>query len=111
MSNLVSYEPLVESTISVFLKRTEELFERAGGVCDFPRWLQFFAFDVIGELTWGKRIGFIEDNEDVSGIVAFIARFLEYAGPVSYISEESPIASSRVDGEYRLARCLSSIYC
>jgi hypothetical protein len=83
MSSLVSYEPLVESTLSVFLSQTEKLFESQDKVCNFGRWLQFFAFDVIGELTWSKRIGFIERNEDVSGIIGFIAGFLEYAGPVS----------------------------
>ena len=83
MSSLVSYEPLVESTLSVFLSQTEKLFESQGSVCNFGRWLQYFAFDVIGELTWSKRIGFIERNEDVSGIIEFIASFLEYAGPVS----------------------------
>jgi hypothetical protein len=67
----------------VFLSQTEKLFESKSKVCNFGRWLQFFAFDVIGELTWSKRIGFIERNEDVSGIVGFIASFLEYAGPVS----------------------------
>lgn len=82
MSSLVSYEPLVESTLSVFLNQTEKLFESKGSVCNFSRWLQYFAFDVIGELTWSKRIGFIERNEDVSGIIEFIAGFLEYAGPV-----------------------------
>lgn len=83
MSSLVSYEPLVESTLSVFLNETEKKFESQGTVCNFSRWLQYFAFDVIGELTWSKRIGFIERNEDVSGIIEFIASFLEYAGPVS----------------------------
>lgn len=86
MSSMVSYEPLVESTLSVFLDQTEKLFESRGKACDFGRWLQYFAFDVIGELTWSKRIGFIERNEDVSGIIGFIAGFLEYAGPVSSLA-------------------------
>jgi len=45
-------------------------------VCNFGRWLQFYAFDVIGELTWSKTLGFVERNEDVDGIVAFLGRFL-----------------------------------
>jgi hypothetical protein len=85
MSSLVSYEPIVESTLSVFLSQTEKLFERQSRVCNFGQWLQFFAFDVIGELTWSKRIGFIERNEDVNGIIGFIAGFLEYAGPVNLL--------------------------
>ena len=41
-----------------------------------------FAFDVVGELTWSKRIGFVERDEDVDGIVKFIGDFLSYAGPI-----------------------------
>lgn len=41
-----------------------------------------FAFDVIGELTWSKRLGFVERDEDVEGIVKFIGAFLSYAGPI-----------------------------
>ena len=83
MSSLVSYEPLVDSTTAYFLKRTQEVFADSGQVCDFTHWLQFYAFDVVGELTWSKRLGFLEKNEDVGGIVAFLGEFLSYVGPVS----------------------------
>jgi len=82
MSSLVSYEPLIESTTNVFLDKTQELFASTGQACNFSRWLQFYAFDVIGELTWSKRLGFIEKNQDVEGIVGFVSKFLDYAGPV-----------------------------
>ena len=82
MSSLVSYEPLVDSTTQIFISQTQKLFAGVGRSCDFAEWLQFYAFDVIGELTWSKRLGFVEKNEDVDGIVKFLARFLSYAGPV-----------------------------
>ncbi|KAI9659075.1 MAG: hypothetical protein M1821_002035 [Bathelium mastoideum] len=82
MSSLVSYEPLVDSTTQVFIAQTQKLFAETGKSCDFSTWLQFYAFDVIGELTWSRRLGFVEKNEDVDGIVAFLARFLSYAGPI-----------------------------
>ena len=82
MSSLVMYEPFVENTLSVFLSQTEKLFGSQAKTCDFSRWLQYFAFDVIGELTWSKRLGFIEKNEDVNGIIKFISGLLSYAGPV-----------------------------
>ena len=81
MTSLVSLEPLVDGTTRVFLAKTREVFAE-GRVCNFSRWLQYYAFDVIGELTWSRRLGFVERNEDVDGIVAFISRFLSYAGPV-----------------------------
>lgn len=83
MSSLVNYEPLVSSTIRIFLDRTQELYASSGRCCDFNQWLQYFAFDVIGDLTWSKRLGFVEENRDVDGIIAFLQRFLSYAGPVS----------------------------
>lgn len=83
MSSLVSYEPLVNSTMDVFLERTQMLFADTGESCDFNKWLQYFAFDVIGDLTWSRRIGFLERNEDVDGIIKFLGDFLSYAGPVS----------------------------
>lgn len=82
MSSLVNYEPLVDSTTDVFIEQTQKRFLESGKTCDFAQWLQFFAFDVIGDLTWSKRLGFVEKNEDVEGIVEFIGRFLAYAGPV-----------------------------
>ena len=83
MSSLVSFEPLVSSTISYFLDQTDELFVKTGESCNLSGWMQFFAFDVIGELTWSKRLGFLEKNQDIDGIIAFINGFLDYAGPVS----------------------------
>ncbi|KIV98824.1 uncharacterized protein PV09_09396 [Verruconis gallopava] len=82
MSSLVSYEPLVDSTLVLFLDQTERNFQKTAKECDLARWFQFFAFDVIGELTWSKRLGFLEKNQDIDGIIAFISKFLDYAGPV-----------------------------
>nr|POE88404.1 cytochrome p450 monooxygenase [Quercus suber] len=82
MSSLVGYEPLVDSAMDAFLEQTERRYSGTDAPCDFARWLQFFAFDVIGEVTWSTRLGFVERDEDVEGIVQFVADFLAYAGPV-----------------------------
>lgn len=89
MSTLTSYEPLVEATIEEFLTQTQKRFADKEASCDFARWLQYFAFDVIGELTWSKRLGFLERFEDVDGIVENLADFLAYAAPVSQTSRVS----------------------
>ncbi|KAI5199371.1 benzoate 4-monooxygenase cytochrome-like protein P450 [Aureobasidium subglaciale] len=83
MSSLVEYEPLVDSTTDVYIERTKELYcGEKGQRCDFTRWLQFYAFDVIGELTWSKRLGYIEKDQDVDGIIEFLNKFLSYAAPI-----------------------------
>ncbi|KAJ9604176.1 hypothetical protein H2200_011010 [Cladophialophora chaetospira] len=88
MSTLVQFEPLVDSTTLAFLDQLEKRFaDRVGpdGVCDFSTWLQFYAFDVIGELTFSKRLGFVERGEDVDGIIKNLEWLLNYAAIVGQL--------------------------
>ena len=78
LSTLVEYEPLVDSTIGTFLKQLDERFADTGDVCDFGKWLQFFAFDIIGELTFSKRLGFLESGHDVNNIMTAIEKNFDY---------------------------------
>lgn len=82
MSALVQYEPLVNEVVELFLDKTEALFAKTGEACDFALWLQYLAFDVIGQITYGKRHGFIDENEDIEGMVGFLGRLFSYVGPV-----------------------------
>jgi cytochrome P450 len=97
LTGLVGYEPLVDSTTDAFIEQTEKRYCSTGRSCNFSRWLQFFAFDVIGQLTWSKRLGFVDRDGDVGGIVKFVGDFLSYAGPVGQMSwldlifEKNPI--------------------
>src|SRR4051812_36511059 len=77
MSNLVEFEPYVDNTIGFFLGRLEEVRAqaqshshskssgRAGDACNLGTWLQWFAFDVMGEITFSKRLGFLDEAKDV----------------------------------------------
>ncbi|KIW21621.1 hypothetical protein PV08_02201 [Exophiala spinifera] len=88
MSTLVQFEPLVDSTVLEFLNQLEKRFaDRAGpaGVCDFSKWLQYYAFDVIGELTYSKRLGFIERGRDVDNIIKDLQWLLNYAAVVGQL--------------------------
>ena len=78
MSTLLSYEPLVNSTTAFFLDRTAELFAATGKTIDFPEWLQYYAFDIIGELAWSKRLGFLDEDRDVDGIIKAVNFLLDY---------------------------------
>lgn len=90
MSALVQYEPFVDNTTKLFLDQTEKLFAGNPDGCDFTQWLQFYAFDVIGEITYSKRHGFVEKNEDVEGIVGYLSKLFLYVAPVS-CSPTSPL--------------------
>jgi hypothetical protein len=83
MSILLQYEPFVNSTTELFLSQTEKLYAKTGQSCDFSLWLQFYAFDVIGEMTYSKRHGFVEENKDIDGIIEYLGRLFSYLAPVS----------------------------
>ncbi|KAK3692953.1 cytochrome P450-like protein [Podospora appendiculata] len=85
MSSLVQYEPFVDNTTKLFLKKTAQLHIDDPTPCDFTRWLQFYAFDVIGEITYSKRHGFIEKNEDIDGIVTYLTKLFLYVAPIGQI--------------------------
>ncbi|KAI0477768.1 cytochrome P450 [Xylariaceae sp. FL0804] len=85
MSALVQYEPFVDSTTRLFLAQTERLFAGEPDGCNFTEWLQFYAFDVIGEITYGKRHGFVEKNQDIDGIVQYLSSLFLYVAPIGQI--------------------------
>lgn len=82
MSTIVQYEPRVNETARVFLDQTEALFANTGRICDFKLWLQFFAFDVITQITYSRRVGFIDREEDVNGVIAWLDTMFDYSAPV-----------------------------
>lgn len=82
MSALVQYEPLVNEVIELFLQRTREIYAAPGQVCDFALWLQYFAFDVIGQITYSKQHGFVDKNEDIDGMIAYLGRLFSYIAPI-----------------------------
>jgi hypothetical protein len=94
MTALVKYEPYVNNTIKTFLAVLETRFcERPGkeGAIDFPEWLQYYAFDVVGELTYGKRHGFLDTGEDVGNIIHDSHQFLVYCFIASSVSSHQTL--------------------
>ncbi|KAK5322344.1 hypothetical protein LTR93_005547 [Exophiala xenobiotica] len=69
MTTLLDYEPFVDSTSKLFVERMNTLYANTGKVCDFGEWLQWYAFDVIGEMTFGRRFGFLEQGKDVANMI------------------------------------------
>ncbi|MCJ1384791.1 hypothetical protein MMC17_007909 [Xylographa soralifera] len=85
MSALVQYEPFVDETTEKFLDQTTALFVSKNAVCDFAAWLQFYAFDVIGNITYSKRHGFVDRGEDVDGMVQYLGKLFSYVAPVGQL--------------------------
>ncbi len=86
MSTIVQYEARVNEAAQVFLDQTEKLYASTDRVCDFKLWLQYFAFDVITEITYSRRVGFIDREEDVDGIIAWLDKLFDYSAPVCILT-------------------------
>lgn len=83
MSTLVQFEQYIDSTTTAFLEQLRVRFANNGDTtCNLSTWLQWYAFDVIGELTFSKRLGFVDHGEDVEGIIKSIEWMLDYAAVV-----------------------------
>lgn len=78
MSALVSYESYVDACADLFSQRLREIAE-AGNPLDMRHWFQCYAFDVIGLITYAKRFGFLDNGEDVGGIMSALNSHLLYA--------------------------------
>lgn len=78
---VAGYESLVDSTVEVYLSVLDKHHAGKDGpdvVIDLHTSLLYFAFDVIGDLTYGARHGFIESGKDLNGIINYVVTFLNY---------------------------------
>ncbi|KAH8808618.1 cytochrome P450 [Xylogone sp. PMI_703] len=91
MSSLLStQQPNVENTIELFCKRLDEEFvngPNAGRTCSMDQWLLFFAWDVIGQMTFSKPMGFLEKGKDDTGLLITADKALDYFATIGQIPE------------------------
>lgn len=78
MSSLVSYEPFVDKVNREFMAALADHAQRKHEF-DLFTWMQFYAFDVIGEITFGRSFGLIEAGYDKDGLL-----HAAHVGSISY---------------------------
>ncbi|KAA8644051.1 cytochrome P450 [Aspergillus tanneri] len=85
LSNVLSLEGFVDKAIQVMVEQLDIRFVETGESFDLADWLQYFAFDVMGTLTFSKRYGFLEQGQDVHGMLATIWNYMKTAAPMTQI--------------------------
>lgn len=68
MSSLMSYEPFVDKVNGEFMAALADIAQ-TGRAAGLFTWMQFYAFDVIGEITLGRSFGLIEAGYDKDGLL------------------------------------------
>lgn len=84
LTSTASFEGLVDDVLKCLLEKFDRRFAANGEIFDLGQWLQFFAFDVMGTMTFSKRYGFLDNGRDVGGTLGSIVNFMRAAAPVKY---------------------------
>ncbi|KIY02977.1 uncharacterized protein Z520_01442 [Fonsecaea multimorphosa CBS 102226] len=86
LPNLLQSEAAIDSCVNLFMDRLNEFASKREPV-DLGAWLQYFAFDVVGEVTFASKLGFLEQGKDVDGMMKAIEGMLAYAALCGQVPE------------------------
>ncbi|KIY00865.1 uncharacterized protein Z520_03531 [Fonsecaea multimorphosa CBS 102226] len=87
MTTILDFEPAVDSTTSLLISKLD-CFVASKKPLDLEVWLHRYAFDVIGEIVFSKKIGFLETETDVESIMSgirFFTKYFEFAGQIPIV--------------------------
>ena len=86
-SAAASYEPIVDKSIMILLqeirRRCRDQDSPDDGILDLSQWFLYYAFDVMGDLTYNRRFGFLESGRDMEDMISYVQNFLSYGFYVS----------------------------
>ncbi|KAJ9606160.1 hypothetical protein H2200_009121 [Cladophialophora chaetospira] len=85
LTNVLSLESYIDKCTKLFLQRLGE-FADSGKAADLGEWLQWYSFDVIGELFFGRTFGFMQQSHDHEALIASLDAFLPVLSTVSVAS-------------------------
>ncbi|KAL1867101.1 hypothetical protein Daus18300_006500 [Diaporthe australafricana] len=88
MNNMLSMEGLIDKTIRSLCEQIENRFvdgKNAGKTCDIADWITFYAWDVVGELTFSKDFGFLRGGCDQMQLIQTAESIMHYFGVVGQI--------------------------
>ncbi|KAH7024061.1 putative cytochrome P450 oxidoreductase [Ilyonectria destructans] len=105
MSSVVSYEPSVNRCIAVFCSQIDVLC-RGGQAFNMQHWLQCYAFDVIGEITYSRRFGFLDGGHDIDGMMASLAILISRSTFAGQFPWAIPLIFSLPGGVSRMLDCI-----
>ncbi|KAL4961365.1 cytochrome P450 [Aspergillus stella-maris] len=75
MRSILESETLIDSCTEEFMSRMEGFMETHQPI-DLALWVQWYAFDVIGELYFSSKFGFMREQSDVQGFIGSLDTLL-----------------------------------
>lgn len=102
ITNLKPLELLIDATTKIF---TEQMDDLAGQDIDLGNWLQWWAFDTIGQLTFSRSFGFMKERRDMNKIIEGIDTGAVYSSVIGQI----PSAHKWLVGNEKLLNILMAL--
>jgi cytochrome P450 len=84
LSNVLRSEPYIDALISLMEKRFDELIAAQKPIL-LDHWFNFMAFDVLGEVTFSKQFGFLQEGRDIGGAVKNTGMLALYISVMGYL--------------------------
>lgn len=82
MTSIRTLEYLVDPCTQLFI---DSMVDLEGQVVDLGAWLQWYAFDVIGAITFSRTFGFMEQRRDVNEVIEGLESGLCYGAIVGQV--------------------------
>ncbi|MCJ1472767.1 hypothetical protein MMC13_001416 [Lambiella insularis] len=82
LSNIAQAEPYIDDCIALFRRRLDDLSFTAQPF-EPEMWFTFLFFDIVGEVTFSKRFGFLEEGRDIAHAIKnqwFLTAYLAVMG-------------------------------
>ena len=83
MAAMNELTPFIDDMIEILVRKLNQ----STGEVDLRDWLHFFAFDVLGEVAFSRRFGFLDEGVDVENAIRTIDNSQWYNGIVGQIPE------------------------
>lgn len=85
-SAMIELEAHMDDCSGLLLKRLKEASQDGTEPLDMSKWLQYYAFDVIGEITFSKKFGFLQTGGDVADMLSTIDFAMVYQALIGHIN-------------------------
>ena len=89
LSSLLDMEPAVDSCTKLLMEKLDH-FAKSSTPVDLGMWMQYYAFDVVGELCFAEKLGFLDKGGDVDKMIETIEGILNYASLCGQVPEWHP---------------------
>ncbi|KAA8907976.1 cytochrome P450 [Sphaerosporella brunnea] len=78
MSSVMEGEKFIDNATAAYFQVIEEHAQK-GEKMEMGHWLHMYAFDIIGELFFGRMFGFIKERRDIGGYMGAVDVILPHA--------------------------------